>query len=136
MTGGWFWNNTVVTNGWGSTQASPVAANVTGGEVKNCLFACNSGADVSDASAKVRYSRFAEATGTRNNIAAEPTFRNPERGDWRLRGGSAGVNAGDAKVWEGETNPTDFLGQPRIKSRKVDMGCYECQIGGFSLIVR
>ena len=136
VAGGSFYNNTVVTNGFGkSVNAAPVAAEVTGGEVVNCIFAANAGA-VKDESGLVRNSCYPEADGARGNLAADPKLRKPACGDWRLVGGSPCVNAGDAKVWEGETNPTDFLGQPRIRSRKVDMGCYECQTGGMMLIVR
>lgn len=136
MTGGWFWNNTVVTNGWGSTQASPVAAVVTDGEVKNCLFALNAGTDVSDSSGKVWYSRFAEATGARYNLAADPKLRSPKRDDWRVRSTSPCVNAGDASVWEGVENPIDLRGDPRVLNRQVDMGCYEVPQAGLRLIVR
>jgi len=31
---------------------------------------------------------------------------------------------------------TDLDGKPRIVSRKIDIGCYECKGGGFTLIVR
>lgn len=136
MTGGWFWNNTVVTNGWGSTQASPVAAVVTDGEVKNCLFALNAGTDVSDSSGKVWYSRFAEATGARYNLAADPKLRSPKRDDWRVRSTSPCVNAGDASVWEGVENPIDLRGDPRVLNRQVDIGCYEVPQAGLQLIVR
>ena len=136
MTGGWFWNNTVVTNGWGSTQASPVAAVVTDGEVKNCLFALNAGTDVSDSSGKVWYSRFAEATGARYNLAADPKLRSPKRDDWRVRSTSPCVNAGDASVWEGVENPIDLRGDPRVLNRQVDIGCYEVPQAGLRLIVR
>ena len=133
---GSFYNNTVVTNGFGKTvNAQPVAVEVTGGEVVNCIFAANAGA-VTDASGLVRNSCYPEADDVRGNLAADPKLRSPKRDDWRVRSTSPCVNAGDVSVWEGVENPIDLRGDPRVLNRQVDMGCYEVPQAGLRLIVR
>ena len=39
------------------------------------------------------------------------------------------------RIYEG-ISATDLKGRPRVFGRKVDIGCYESQIGGFVLIIR
>ena len=138
VAGGSFYNNTVVTNGFGKTvNAAPVAAEVTGGEVVNCIFAANAGA-VTDASGLVRNSCYPEADGERGNLATDPKLRNPARGDWRVRSTSPCVNAGDNTPWEGVEGATDVrgCGYPRILNKQVDIGCYEIPQAGLRVIVR
>ena len=138
VAGGSFYNNTVVTNGFGkAVNAEPVAAEVTGGEVVNCIFAANAGA-VTDESGLVRNSCYPEADGVRGNLAADPKLRNPARGDWRIRSTSPCVNAGDNGPWEGAEDATDIRGSgyPRILNKTVDIGCYEIPQTGIMLIVR
>lgn len=48
--------------------------------------------------------------------------------------GSPLVNAG-ASVGGAET-AVDLLGRPRLFGRRIDIGCYEGRLGGFTLIVR
>lgn len=136
VAGGSFCNNTVVTNGFGKlVNAEPVAAEVTGGEVVNCIFAENAG-EVTDEMGLVRNSCYPEADGTRGNLAADPKLRNPKRNDWRVRSTSPCVNAGDGSVWEGVEDPTDLRGYPRVLNQQVDMGCYEVPQTGLRMIVR
>jgi hypothetical protein len=65
----------------------------------------------------------------------DPLFRNKAADDWRLSPDSPAINKG---VWNqawGLTG-TDLLGNARLKAKKVDLGCYECQTGGLTFIVR
>ncbi len=127
-------NCTIVTNG---TAAHP-AVYLAKGKLRNTIVYGNAGVNLTkDDLAQVFNSCWAENTSTHDgNIGADPVFRNPERGDWRLRAASPCVNAGDNACWEGVANPTDLLGQPRICSRKVDMGCFEKQASDFLMILR
>ena len=80
------------------------------------------------------YSCGVELVGGTGNVTSDPKFRNPSRGDWRLRASSPCENAGfNAYLSPGDR---DLLGSPRLRNVTVDMGCYECQGGGFSLLVR
>ena len=56
------------------------------------------------------------------NISADPLFRLPEAGDFRLTAGSPCLNAGNN---DDVASSTDILGNPRIQNGKVDMGAYE-----------
>ena len=61
-------------------------------------------------------------------------FRNPARGDFRLRRNSPCVDAGLDDGWtEGDT---DLLGDRRKVGEHVDIGCYENQQRGMMLLVR
>jgi len=65
----------------------------------------------------------------------DPLFRNKAAEDWRISATSPAINKG---VWNeawGLTG-TDLLGNSRLKAKKVDLGCYECQTGGLTLIVK
>ena len=56
---------------------------------------------------------------------------------YRLKGnGNPCVNAGDNSVWNGIAEPKDLDGRPRILEKVVDLGCFEHEPTGFSLIVR
>ena len=79
------------------------------------------------------YSCGVELVSGKGNVTSDPKFRNPSRGDWRLRASSPCENAGfNAYLSPGDR---DLLGSPRLRNVTVDMGCYECQGGGFSLLV-
>ncbi len=74
------------------------------------------------------------ATCTTCLFDRDPKFRNPARGDYRIRGGSPAQNAGTYRPWmEGAT---DLNGNPRILNKVVDIGCYEVPVTGLTLIVR
>ncbi len=68
----------------------------------------------------------ADAVGSDGNISAQPVFFS--RANYRLAGGSPGVDAGDN---DAVTEPLDLLGAPRISDGNgdgaaiVDMGAYE-----------
>ena len=87
-----------------------------------------------DSTLPFSYSCAPELTSGTGNVTSDPKFRNPSRGDWRLRSSSPCVNAGfNTYLGAGDL---DLLGNPRLRNVTVDMGCYECQGGGFSLLVR
>ena len=134
-TGGSFVNNTVVTNGFGSAAASPIAASVAGGSVSNCVFAINNGGDVTRTSGTVAYSRFGEADSANGNTARDPSFRNPAAGDYTLRPGSPCRNAGSNAALGALTDAIDLAGNPRLFGKVIDMGCYELQMGGGTMLL-
>jgi len=55
-----------------------------------------------------------------HDFVAEPEFVDPANGDYRLKAGSPGIDAG------GPTKiKTDQLGRPRVRGKAVDIGAYE-----------
>ena len=64
----------------------------------------------------------------------DPRFKHPNRCDYRLRGMSPCLNVGTDADWMSEA--TDLEGNPRIRQRAVDIGCYEDLETGFSILVR
>jgi len=73
-------------------------------------------------------------------LTNSPCFRNPSAGDFRLRGNSPAVDAGD---WTqlGATKAAvkamaDLAGASRLSGFNVDIGAYEYPAIGFTLIVR
>ncbi len=69
----------------------------------------------------------AVATGT-GNFVADPGFKRPGRGNYRLRPGSPAIDKGDNGVWAALADPVDLDGNPRIRlgaRGRVDLGCYE-----------
>ena len=132
---GSFVNCTVVTNGFGTAAASPVAATIAGGSVSNCVFAINNGGDVTRTSGTVAYSRFGEADGANGNTARDPTFRNPAAGDYTLRPGSPCRNTGSNAAFDALTDTVDLAGNPRLFGKRIDMGCYELQSGAGTMLL-
>lgn len=64
---------------------------------------------------------------------AGQTFLRPGSGNFRLRTGSKAVDAGDVSA---VTSAVDLRGNPRIQCGAVDIGCYENQSAGLTLLVR
>ena len=103
---------------------------------RNCIFASNNGGDMSaDSAAYVAYSRFEGATGS-DNVSGDPKFRRPAKGDYTPKSGSACIDNGDNSVWADETEPVDIMGRRRVVCGKVDLGAFEQNGGGLTLIVR
>ena len=71
-----------------------------------------------------------------NVIGLAPGFRNPQRGDFRLRSSSSAVGCGVKSYWNGVASPTDLLGQPRFQGGRLHAGCIQNLITGLMLIVR
>jgi hypothetical protein len=69
-------------------------------------------------------------------LTADPSFRNPAGGDYRLKWSSPCVNSGTNQTWM--TNAVDLVGSQRILGPTVDRGCYEAipPIVGTMVILR
>lgn len=63
-----------------------------------------------------------------NNITNDPTFKNANAGDYRLKTTSPCVNTGTNQAWM--TGAGDLGGQYRILEGTVDMGAYESYVTG------
>jgi len=63
------------------------------------------------------------ASGSTNNIDADPLFVDYASGNYRLRSDSPCVNTGGNQPWM--TGAGDLDGRQRIRYGRVDMGCYE-----------
>ena len=126
-------NCTVVSN-----DATKVAVKVVSGMVVNTIAWGNPGGDLMQGDrATVTYSCWSECTSTRNgNMAADPKFKHPERGDYSIFRSSPCRDAGDNSPWNGVEVPVDFAGRSRLVGRAVDMGAYETSGGGIILLVR
>ena len=61
-------------------------------------------------------------------------FKRPSKGNYHLKGCSPALNAGTDAEWM--KTATDLEGNPRIRQRAVDIGCYEDLETGFSILVR
>jgi hypothetical protein len=94
------------------------------------LYYCASGAQASTwagASTTVTgFDKYVEATGNdRHSHFSDPRFVDPAKGDFHLRSDSPALAAGTTEgVPMGEL---DLEGSSRIKSGKIDMGCYQRQ---------
>lgn len=69
-----------------------------------------------------------------SSIAGSNFFRNPGRGDYRLNGESPAKDKGVPEPWM--DGAFDLRGQRRVCNRLPDIGAYEYQAVGFSIIVR
>jgi hypothetical protein len=70
------------------------------------------------------FDKYVEATGNdRHSSFSDPRFVDPAKDDFHLRSDSPALGAGmTAEVPVGEL---DLDGAPRMKSRKIDLGCYQ-----------
>ncbi len=59
------------------------------------------------------------------NLATDPLFIAPDRGDYHLSADSPCIDAGDPKYLP-ETGKTDLDNRPRLLGSAVDIGAYEC----------
>ncbi|HTY86023.1 MAG TPA: choice-of-anchor Q domain-containing protein [Candidatus Acidoferrum sp.] len=113
------YNCTVVgntaTNGGGGVNAS---------SLYNCIVYSNSAPTGSNwlASSLIYNCCTIPAPSGYGNITNAPSFVNAPAGDFRLRCGSPGINAGNNSY---VTVATDFNGNPRITGGAVDMGACE-----------
>lgn len=99
------------------------AVKMTGATIRNTIIAENDGAETFDG-CTVTHSRTESAVDGEGNITGDPVFRNAASGDFRLRAGSPCENGGMNLDWMGEAS-IDLLGNPRVRHRLPDMGCYE-----------
>ena len=67
--------------------------------------------------------------------SAAEVFNDPKR-PWHLRPGSPAVGVVSASA-AGALPFVDLDGHARLRGRKLDLGCYECQVGGgLAILVR
>lgn len=99
--------------------------------VENCIVSGNArigdGADSNDIqAATIRnccvYPAAADYSACEGMVFADPRFKNPAKGNWRIRGDSPCVDAGIAVDWP--AGAVDLDGGPRIHRRAIDLGCY------------
>jgi len=145
MTDGLLENCTLADNAAGSCAG----VWATGGKAVNCIIVGNRCTDATELEANPGYPVWAGTESAFTNCladletkindtcligTADATYRNFAAGDFRLPKTSPAVNTGAPLPWM--TGATDLLGKPRIFGKAPDLGCYECQLGGFTLIVR
>lgn len=122
VTGGQAYNNTV----WANREANGTTNDVyvSGGAVANTI------------AATLAMPEGGTGTVEGNVIGLAPGFRNPQRGDFRLRPRSPAVGCGVMSYWNGVASPTDLLGQPRFQGGRLHAGCIQNLITGLMLLVR
>ena len=74
-----------------------------------------------------------EANGE-GNFFANPRFKNPGQGDYRLRASSPCRGVGQNLDWMTD-DATDLAGNRRVIGSKVDLGCYECTEDSSTLLL-
>ena len=117
-----------------SVDAKLNAATVTMANTIVWSPACVTG--LAPGSASVTYSCYAAATeGASGNTARAPAFRNTANGDYSLRPGSPCRNAGSNAAFGAPEAAVDLAGNPRLFGKVIDMGCYEIQVGGGTMLV-
>lgn len=105
----------------------------------NCLFYGNSSKDIHCTSkvytiANCNFAEKDDLNGT-GNIYVDPCFKKRGEHPYALKGRSPCIDAGQTADWL--QTDVDIQGTPRIKGRKVDIGCYESvAVRGFRMIVR
>ena len=114
----------------------------TSGKVINCVFSGNRDEfgtehDFAGSTDGVSFSRSVDlVAGVRGNVSADPCFKNAVRGNFRPRASSPIIDAGTNLVWTAAADAVDLDGCRRCVNKTVDMGCYEHQWSGFTLIVK
>ncbi|MCL1921591.1 MAG: hypothetical protein FWG50_11070, partial [Kiritimatiellaeota bacterium] len=114
-------NNCTVT---GNTAGS-TGGGTYNGTLNNCIVwgnAVTSGTTMNYSGGTFRYSCASPIPSGVMNIDADPLFRFPEMGDYRLTAGSLCLDAGTNFYVVGAT---DVAGNARIQNGTVDMGAYE-----------
>jgi predicted outer membrane repeat protein len=87
-------------------------------------------------SASVTYCCYAAATeGVNGNTARDPLLRQREPGRYTFSAASPCRNAGSNEAFGAPATAVDLLGAPRLFGRFIDMGCFELQMGGGTMIL-
>jgi Right handed beta helix region len=111
-----------------SVNKSPVPANEHLVDIDYNLYYCASGSKASEwkeyPTTVKGFEKYVESTGNnRHSQFVDPRFVDPARKDFHLRSDSPAISAGTiAGLPVGEK---DLDGWPRIKSGKIDIGCYQ-----------
>ena len=92
----------------------------------------NTNGDATD----IRYSATdpTKTTVTTSLVNEDPKFRRPAKGDYSIRPSSPARDAGTNAVWM--NGAVDLGGALRIIGGRVDIGCYENNGHGFTILVR
>ena len=94
------------------------------------LYYCASGAKASTwagaSNTVTGFDKYVESTGNdRHSQFSDPRFVDPGKNDFHLKSDSPGLAAGTTR--EIQMGELDLEGSPRVKSRKIDIGCYQRQ---------
>ena len=137
-------NCTVVGNVDDGTARNPaVGAKLATGTVRNCIVASNANLDgaagVGGASGATTYTLCdappaLSGAGCKICAPGGVLFRDPARGDYRLKGQSPARRAGVVLPWMKDA--TDIDGLPRLlEGRFVDMGCHQNQSHDTTILI-
>ena len=87
-------------------------------------------------SASVTYCCYAAATERENgNTARDPLLRSREPGRYTFSAASPCRNSGSNEAFGTLTDAVDLLGNPRLFGKVIDMGCFELQMGGGTMLL-
>ena len=116
-------NCTVTGNGIANTTGSSLFARST--VINSVIYGNQVGAGSSfDGDTTVSFSCSETMLSGTGNIAADPKFVDAAIGNYRLAADSPCIDVGAAGYLD---LPFDLDGNPRVKGRAIDMGCYESQ---------
>ena len=113
-----------------SLNKSQADKNQTAVTIDHNVYYCAAGAEKSmwagASSIVTGFDKYVEATGNdKHSQFADPHFVDPAKGDFHLRSDSPALAAGAADI--AGVGEFDLDGLPRIKSGKIDAGCYQRQ---------
>ncbi|MCA8949678.1 MAG: right-handed parallel beta-helix repeat-containing protein [Planctomycetes bacterium] len=111
--------------------------------ISNCVFADNLAIGLShstSSTATIDHSALATGMTTNftdagGNLEGAVEFVDAPNGDYRLRNGALGFDAGDAANAAMNGITEDIAGNPRVRFATIDMGAYETELGGFDTII-
>ena len=114
-------------------DATLAAATVTMANTIVWSPACATG--LAPGSASVTYSCYAAATERVNgNTARDPLLRSREPGRYTFSAASPCRNSGSNEAFGALTDAVDLMGNSRLFGKRIDMGCYELQMGGGTML--
>ena len=123
-----------LTVGASSVDAKLDASTVTMANTIVWSPACVTG--LAPGSASVTYSCYAAATeGANGNTARDPLLRQRDPGRYTFNAASPCRNAGSNEAFGAPATAVDLLGAPRLYGKIIDMGCFELQMGGGTMVI-
>lgn len=112
---------------YGGSPTAEIANNALVSDGRSPYIAAINGARASqitaDSNLYFGYAGHKERPNDKRSVAADPQFRDPARGDFRLRPGSPAIDAGSAKILS--VAKRDLDGTLRPQRRSVDIGAFE-----------